>query len=116
MYIVSNVPLRWEKLYADEKVKRFDDIGQIYIDKLKNNLKSELKLSDDINLKNTYFIRTGMNFIDLFKEIIGEISIFFENRFWEECKNTNSLYRVLSNEVLNKAAYEMKIDDYEEII
>ena len=116
IYVVSNVPLKGNKLYTDSEIINLDDIDKGSKDILKQRLKSELKLSEDINLKNTYFIRTSMNLIDPSKEIIGEISIFFEEVFGEECKRTNSLYRILAEEVLSKGCYELKTNDYEELI
>lgn len=116
VYVVSNAPLKGSKLYTDSEIINLNDIDESSKDTLKERLKSELKLSEDINLKNTYFIRTSMNLIDPSKEIIGEISIFFEEVFGKECKYTNSLYRVLADEVLSKGCYELKIDDYKELI
>lgn len=76
----------------------------------------ELTASEEVKLLNTYFIRTSIDLINPEKTLIGELALFFEETFGTEPKKINSLYRVLSSEIFNKACYELTLETYEEIL
>lgn len=114
---VSNAPLNdGSKTYTNCECIDLKQIDSNSVLKIKECLKNELDLDNDINMKNLYFIYTSMDLINPEKTLIGEISIFFEEFFKKEPIKVNSLYRVLFTEVFNKASYELELSTYEEII
>ncbi len=114
--LVSNAPLvAGDKSYnLFEKIK-LQDLETVVVDNIKTKLKSELG-KNEVTLENAYFIRTGLDLFEPHKTLIGETTLFFEEIYGTEPKKAASLYRVLSNEVSNKACYELEISDYDELV
>lgn len=117
LYIVSNSPLNdGKKTHNDSEEVSLDSISDASKDKIKTSIKEELKLSDNIDLSKSYFIRTSMNLINPEDEIIGAITILFEQDLKCKCKSATALYKVLFSEISSKACYELKLNGYSEII
>ena len=115
--LVSNAPLKdSEKTYTECECLSIDSINEGSIKKIKKAIKEELKLSKDINIVNAFFIRTGMDLIHPDKTLIGELVVFFDDIFKEDVKKVRSLYRILLSQITDKACYEMKIFEYDEIL
>ncbi|MGL4874904.1 MAG: dsDNA nuclease domain-containing protein [Clostridium sp.] len=104
------------KIYSDTDELSFAEIDESNFNEIKKILKEELEIKQDIELKNTYFIRTGLDLFLPHKTLIGELSLFCEEYLGEEIRNLNSLWRVLECEILEKACYENKCDTYDELI
>lgn len=115
--LVSNAPLSdSEKTYADCECLSMDSINKESIEKIKKAIRQELKLNKDINIVNTFFIRTGMDLMQPDKSLIGELVVFFDDVLKEDVKKVRSLYRILFSQITDKACYEMKIFEYDEIL
>lgn len=115
--LVSNAPLSdGVKVHTDIETLDLLSISSEACIEIKDAITKELAKSEIINLQNAYFIRTSMDLINPEKTLIGELSLFFEEVFHSEAKKINSLYRLLYAEISSKASYELKIDDYEELL
>lgn len=116
--LVSNAPLSvGSKIHNNVEVIHFLDIDDVdAISDIKKKIRDELKLEKDINLVNSSFIRTGIDLINPEKTLIGETVLFFEEKFKSEPNKIMPLYRLLANEVSNKASYELKLPSYNEIL
>lgn len=115
--LVSNAPLNdSKKTYSDCECLSINSIDKESIKKIKQKLKEELKLNKDINIVNTFFIRTGMNLIEPDKSLIGELVVFFDEFLKTDVKKVRSLYRILLSQITDKASYEMKISEYDKIL
>lgn len=115
--LVSSIPFNdgKEKYNSCEQLD-FNEIDKNAIRKIKDKIRNELSLSKEINLKNSYFIRTNMDLTNPDKTLIGETAIFFEEIFGYEAKKVHSLYRVLACEISKKACYELKIEKYQDLL
>ncbi|WP_051424732.1 dsDNA nuclease domain-containing protein [Paenibacillus graminis] len=115
--LVSNAPFSdGEKVHTDTESLDFLSISNKACTEIKKAITNELARSETINLKNSYFIRTSMDLINPERTLIGELSLFFEEVFYSEAKKINSLYRLLYAEISSKASYELRIDDYKELL
>ena len=115
--VVSNVPFNdGKKSYNSSEILDLNTINEDSIKTIKNKLKSELNINQDLNFKNIFFIRTGIDLFNPEKSLIGETAQFFEEIFGCEPKKINSLYRVLALEINSKACYELELNDYNEIL
>ncbi|MFF2589628.1 dsDNA nuclease domain-containing protein [Peribacillus butanolivorans] len=115
--LVSNAPLNdGKKTHNTTEIIDLSKIDDEAILKIKKRIKEQLKLGKDVNLRNSSFVRTGIDLINPQNTLIGEIAIFFEDKFNCEPVKINSLYRLLSGEINNKASYELKIFTYDEIL
>ncbi|WP_455794036.1 dsDNA nuclease domain-containing protein [Clostridium butyricum] len=115
--LVSNAPLSdSRKTYADCECISIDSIEKESIEKIKKKIKNELNLNQDINIINTFFIRTGIDLAQPDKSLIGELVVFFDEVFKEDVKKVRSLYRILLSKITDKACYEMKISEYDDIL
>lgn len=117
IYIVSNAPLKdSEKVYTDKEVIKLNEISEESKKKLKQCIKNELNIDKEISLNKSYFIRTSMNLIKPKSEIIGQLVMLFEEKLRCNCKNITSLYRILESEVFSRGCYELKLDNYDDIV
>lgn len=117
VYIVSNAPLKDDKkLHTDCEIINLNNIDEKSKDKIISHIRTEINISGEIDLNKSYFIRTNMNLLDPKAEIIGELTILLEKNPKCRCKSVTALYNVLFSEVSNRACYEVKIDDYNEIV
>nr|WP_208459808.1 dsDNA nuclease domain-containing protein [Clostridium botulinum] len=115
--LVSNAPLNDEtKIYTDCECISLDSICKKALRKIKKEIKKELNVEEDINILNTFFIRTDMDLTYPDKTLIGELVVFFDEVFNKDVKKVRSLYRVLHSKITDKACYEKKILTYKDII
>lgn len=115
--VVSNAPLNDEfKTYTDCECVSIDSICKKSIEKIKKNIKCELNLNQDINILNTFFIRTDMDLTYPNKTLIGELVVFVDEVFNKDVEKVSSLYRVLNSIIIDKACYEKKLLTYEDVL
>jgi len=115
--VVSNAPFNdGKKVHNSCEILDLSNTNNEATIKIKEHIKDELKKTTEINLKNAYFIRTGIDLFNPDKSLIGETAVFFEDIFNCEPKKLNSLYRVLACEVSVKASYELELKNYDEIL
>lgn len=115
--LVSNVAFNDGKRTRNNiEIVDFNKVDTAAQSKIKKNVKEELNLEEDIKLKNASFIKTGMDLIDPHTTLVGETAIFFQETFRCEPIKINSLYRLLSSEVTNKASFELKLPTYDEVL
>ncbi len=115
--LVSNAPLNdGDTTHNNMEIVEFNKIDNTAVLLIKKRIKEELKLTEEITLKNSVFVKTGMDLINPEKTLIGETALFFEETFNCEPKKINSLYRLLSSEIFNKACFELKITTYEDLL
>lgn len=79
-----------------------------------NALKNELDISD-VDLNDLYYIYTPMNLVNPEYEIKGQLITTFEKIKKSEPNYPNALYRLVMEEVSEKACYEFDEKDYEKI-
>lgn len=113
--VVSNVPYKSGTKKLDQPMVNFIDMPEKEQDKIKETLKDELGLSD-ISLENIFYICTGMNLEDPRHEILGKLTMCFQNLKGCEPSNPNALYRLIESTVSEKACYEYACKDYDEIV
>lgn len=115
--LVSNAPLHDGKT-AHNTVDIIDlsGIEEKAVENIKLKLKDELSLDEDIKLINTMFERTGIDLIQPDKSLVGELTFFFEEHFGSEPKRILMLFRILKQEIDERASYELLLTDYEEIL
>jgi len=115
--LVSNAPLSDGKTaYNNREKVDLSSLNSVAVAKIKKNMKEELKLIKEINLKNTSFEKTGIDLIYPEKTLIGETVIFFEDTFNSEPKKVHMLFKILKNEIETKASYELKVHDYKDLL
>lgn len=115
--IVSNVPLNdGNKIHNECECINLDSICPKAVTNIKEKIKKEINLKNDINIINTFFIRTDMNLTYPDKTLIGDLVIFFDEVFNSDVKKVRSLYRVLYSEISDKACHEKKLSTYEEVL
>lgn len=115
--VVSNASFNdGNKIHNDCEILDLNDAYSDAIKKIKDGIKEELKRSSEVNFKNAFFIRTGIDLFNPDKSLIGETALFFEEIYKCEPKKINSLYRVLACEITSKASYELKQKKYEDIL
>lgn len=78
-------------------------------------LLNELKLSS-LDCSKLYFLHTEMNLINPEYEIVGKLVKYYEKTFNCEHKNPNALYRLIRDQICNRACYEYRIDNYTDLI
>ncbi len=115
--LVSNAPLDDGKtVHKTIEKLNLAEIDNDAVENIKLKLKTELRLDNDINLINTNFERTGINLIQPDESLVGEIVFFFERTYDSEPKKAAMLFRILKQEIENKASYEFKLAEYEELL
>lgn len=85
------------------------------LQKMEEALKSELGI-DSVDLSNTYYIFTRMNLEEPQNEMIGKIIKSFVEIMKCEPDKPNALYRLINDEVQEKACYELPVSSYEELV
>jgi hypothetical protein len=115
--LVSNAPLDDGKtVHSTIEKLSLGEIDSDAVENIKLKLKTELNLGNDINLINTNFERTGINLIQPDESLVGEIVFFFERTYDSEPKKVAMLFRILKQEIENKASYEFELAEYEELL
>ena len=116
--IVVNTPLKGldKKIYnsvdAIELIK-LDGKSRQYIS---DNIKKELKIDNDIALKDTYYIYTSMDLFNPQNSLIGQTVNFFVDLTGKEPIKVKALYRLLTDTITLKSNYELECKNYQEII
>ncbi|SHK15244.1 dsDNA nuclease domain-containing protein [Desulforamulus aeronauticus] len=114
--LVSNAFFQIDKkVYSDVEVLKFCDLDEATQKKICDALKTELQ-QDDIDISNVHYIYTSMNLLDPENDIKGKIAGCFEKIKNCEPIKPNALYRLIRDTVDAKACYELKSDDYDELI
>lgn len=114
--LVSNAFFQIDKkVYSDVEVLKFSDLDEATQKKICDALKTELQ-QDDIDISNVHYIYTSMNLLDPENDIKGKIAGCFEKIKNCEPIKPNALYRLIRDTVDAKACYELKSDDYDELI
>nr|WP_277751610.1 dsDNA nuclease domain-containing protein [Planococcus citreus] len=115
--LVCNAPLNdGKKTFNDIEVVNMATIDSKAVNKIKEKMKNELKLTKEINLKNSHYEKTSMDLIYPEKNLIGEIVLFFEDTFKSEPKKANMLFKMLKGEIERKASFELTENNYESIL
>lgn len=115
--LVSNKP------FKDSNNKLYNTIDNLHYALLDDNvklqiedsLKSELNL-DSIDLNNFNFIYTSIDLINPKNTLTGELVNFFNDVLKVQIKKPAVLYSVLADKISQKAEYEMKANEYNELI
>jgi hypothetical protein len=114
--LVSNAFLRIDKkTYSDVDTLRFSDLDPETQKKICDALRVELQ-QDEIDISNVHYIYTSMNLLNPENDIKGKITGCFESIKRCEPVKPNALYRLIRDTVDAKACYELKSDDYDELI
>lgn len=114
--LVSNAFFQIDKkIYSDVKTLKFSDLDATTQKKICDVLKVELQ-QDEIDISNVHYIYTSMNLLNPENDIKGKIIGCFENIKRCEPVKPNALYRLIRDTVDAKACYELKSDDYDELI
>lgn len=115
--LVSNAPLNdGKKTFNNVEIVDIATIDSKAVNKIKEKVKNELKLTKEINLKNSHYEKTSMDLIYPEKTLIGEIVLFFEDTFKSEPKKVNMLFKMLKGEIERKASFELTENRYERIL
>ena len=113
--IVSNTFLKIDKtIYSESETLHFCDLDDSTKKKICKELSKELGAG--INLDNIDFIYTSMNLLDPDNDLKGKIVGSFEKIMGCEPEKPNALYRLIKDTVESKACYEMKSNDYSELV
>jgi len=114
--LVSNAFFKIDKkVYSDVEILKFSDLDDATQKKISAALKSELQ-QEDIDISNVHYIYTSMNLLNPENDIKGKIAGCFEKIKNCEPIKPNALYRLIRDTVDAKACYELKSDDYDELI
>ena len=113
--IVSNAFLKIKKtVYSDSEIVHFDSLDTSTKKEICKALSKEL--GNDIDFSDVDFIYTSMDLINPENDLKGKIVGSFERIMGCEPEKPNALYRLIRDTVESKACYEMKCDDYDELI
>jgi hypothetical protein len=114
--LVSNAFFQIDKkVYSDVETLNLCDLDAPTQKKICDALKTELQ-QDDVDISNVHYIYTSMNLLNPENDIKGKITGCFENIKKCEPVKPNALYRLIRDTVDAKACYELKSDDYDELI
>ena len=113
--IVSNAFLKIDKtVYSESETLHFSDLSDSAKKKICKELSKEL--GSELDLNNIDFIYTSMNLLNPDNDLKGKIVGSFEKIMGCEPEKPNALYRLIKDSVESKACYEMKSNDYNELI
>lgn len=113
--IVSNAYLKiGNKVYSESETLDFGSLDTKVQQAIRKALNNELGSAIDLN--NVGFIYTSMNLLDPDDDLRGKIVGNFEKIMGCEPEKPNALYRLLKDTVEAKACYEMKSNNYDELI
>ena len=115
LVLVSNVPLNVPGLTCD--------YGEFCLAGLPDNerriiesaLQSELKITS-VEMSRVFYLHTHLNLLEPESEIRGRLNMYFEKVKHCEPRHPNALYRLIIENVQNKACYEYSQREYESII
>lgn len=114
--LVSNAFFQIDKkVYSDVETLKFSDLDNATQKKICAALKAELQ-QDEVDISNVHYIYTSMNLLDPENDIKGKITGCFEKIKNCEPVKPNALYRLIRDTVDAKACYELRSDDYDELI
>jgi hypothetical protein len=114
--LVSNAFFQIDKkIYSDVEILKFSDLDAPTQKKICDALKAELQ-QDEVDISNIHYIYTSMNLLNPENDIKGKITGCFEKIKNCEPVKPNALYRLIRDTVDAKACYELKSDDYDELI
>jgi hypothetical protein len=114
--LVSNAFFQIDKkIYSDVETLKFSDLDAATQKKICDALKTELR-QDEVDITNIHYIYTSMNLLDPENDIKGKITGCFEKIKKCEPVKPNALYRLIRDTVDAKACYELKSNDYDELI
>lgn len=114
--LVSNTFFQiYKKIYSDVETLKFSDLDAATQKIICDALKMELQ-QDEIDISNVHYIYTSMNLLNPENDIKGKITGCFENIKKCEPIKPNALYRLIRDTVDAKACYELKSDNYDELI
>lgn len=114
--LVSNAFFQIDKkIYSDVETLKFSDLDAPTQKKICDALKVELQ-QDEVDISNIHYIYTSMNLLNPENDIKGKITGCFEKIKNCEPVKPNALYRLIRDTVDAKACYELKSDDYDELI
>lgn len=82
--------------------------------KIIENLKLEIK-AEDIDLSNAYYINSSLDLINPENTLLGITLKFIEEITGKEATKVSSLYRILKDNIEDKACYELKCENYAEV-
>ena len=82
--------------------------------KIIENLKVEIK-SETIDLSDAYYINSSLDLINPENTLIGATLKFIEEITGKESTKVRTLYRVLEDTINEKACYELKCENYNEV-
>lgn len=114
--LVSNAFFKiGSKVYSDVETFKFSDLDQATQDKISAALSLELR-QDEIDISNVHYVYTSMNLLNPEDDIKGKIAGCFEKIKNCEPVKPNALYRLIRDTVDAKACYELRTDDYDDLI
>ena len=93
----------------------FDELDEKSQNIIKKALQDELKRSE-VDLTNLHYIYTSMNLLDPQNDLRGKITGSFEKIKGCEPVRPNSLYRLITETIQERACYELMVCDYEELV
>lgn len=109
--------------YLKEGTKIIDGLSEFELSNLETKnvkfiqdaIKKELNI-DDVDLSNVYFIHTNMDLVDPVCSVKGKLVSSFEKIKGCEPKKPNAFYQMIYDVVNEKACYEVKVDNYDDLI
>ncbi len=116
--IVCNKQIRINKKEMEFNKQCFGELDKTVVEDIKEKLCVELNMDsvDSICLDHVFYIFDNMDLQNPENSIKGKLISFFESYMGEEPQNPNALFRLVSGEVHEKAAYEMDSATYNEVI
>lgn len=121
--VVCNAPLAEKnKIDNKTKTKTYNSVEIVALKetlsatKIQSELKKELNFSKEIDLNNTFYIRTSLDLINPNYTLIGELTDFFKKKYNSEPSRIYSLFKLIEGEINAKACYELEISDYENVL
>ncbi len=114
--IVSNAFLQIGKTtISDKEHFSFNELDEKAQSTVRAALAEELE-RENVDISNLYYIYTPMNLFAPQNDVIGKITGSFEKIKGCEPVKPNALYRLIFDTVTEKACYELKSQDYSELI
>lgn len=113
--IVCNKQLKIKNKEIDFSMQCFGELEESVIAGVRRSLCEELNLNS-INLDNVFYIFDNMDLLNPEDAIRGKLIKAFVELKGEEPQNPNALYRLVSETVREKAAYEFDLGTYEDVV
>ena len=113
--IVSNSPYKMTGYDIYKGVHCFDEFPEFEKQKIVEAINKELNV-DVIDLSTAFYICTNMDLENPQEAVVGKLVLSFEKIKGCEVDRPNTLYKLIYDQVTEKACYELEIKSYEELL